>query len=97
MKVSLSRFQSKAHQSKRAFKKASRSARSSAAAVGGRKEAKRGEPQCKSEPNLITMHYEEVEEDDAEENNNKMGKQAAENKCSSLNLIIAVTWMEPPL
>lgn len=42
------------------------------------------------------MHYEKVEEDNAEENNNKMGKQAADNKCSSLNLIIAITWMEPP-
>lgn len=63
--------------------------------VGGRKEAKRVEPRFKSEPNLI-MHYEE-EEADAKENNNKMGKQAADNKYSSLNLIIAITWMEPPL
>lgn len=59
--------------------------------------AKRGEPQCKSEPNLIMHYEEEEEEDDAEENNNKMGKQAADNKCSSLNLIIAITWMEPLL
>lgn len=44
------------------------------------------------------MHYEEDgDEDGAEENNNKMGKQAADNKCSSLNLIIAITWMEPSL